>query len=270
AANWLKWLKEQTGGAVKLPALDNRTLLDLAKAFPHPEEKAWGKNKPLRDWPAKALQALLYGTEETERPLIGIIPEMQRALQAVGEDEDGPAREALEAFAGYLPCPDCGGARLSREARSVRFVGKALHEVTALTVDEATAFFTGLADAPPTQGEGATAATRHVAKVVVGEVLHRLRFLQEVGLGYLTLDRPAPTLSGGELQRARLATHLGGGLLGVCYILDEPTIGLHPRDTDRLIAALRGLQERGNSVIVVEHDEAVMRHADYLVDIGPS
>jgi excinuclease ABC subunit A len=105
--------------------------------------------------------------------------------------------------------------------------------------------------------------------LVIGEILHRLHFLQEVGLGYLTLNRPAPTLSGGELQRARLATHLGAGLLGVCYILDEPTVGLHPRDTARLLAALRGLQERGNTVLVVEHDEEVIRHADYLVDVGP-
>jgi excinuclease ABC subunit A len=110
---------------------------------------------------------------------------------------------------------------------------------------------------------------RHVQRVVVGEVLHRLRFLREVGLGYLTLDRPAPTLSGGESQRARLATHLGTGLLGVCYLLDEPTVGLHPRDTGRLLGALRGLQQRGNTVVVVEHDEAVIRSADYLVDMGP-
>ncbi len=107
------------------------------------------------------------------------------------------------------------------------------------------------------------------AEVLVGEVLQRLHFLQEVGLGYLTLDRRAPTLSGGEHQRARLATHLGGGLLGVCYILDEPTIGLHPRDTDRLLHALRQLQAQGNTVLIVEHDETVMRQADFLVDIGP-
>src|SRR5262249_59823397 len=99
-------------------------------------------------------------------------------------------------------------------------------------------------------------------ELVIGEVLHRLRFLQEVGLGYLTLDRPAPTLSGGELQRARLAAHLGAGLLGVCYILDEPTVGLHPRDTQRLLTALRGLQQRGNTAVVVEHDEAGTRSAD--------
>jgi excinuclease ABC subunit A len=139
------------------------------------------------------------------------------------------------------------------------FADKGLHEATALTVDEAIAWFGGLLTGPQDK----------VRDPLLREILHRLRFLQEVGLGYLTLDRPAPTLSGGEVQRARLATHLGTGLLGVCYILDEPTIGLHPRDTDRLIRALRELQRRGNTVIVVEHDEAVIRQADFLVDMGP-
>jgi excinuclease ABC subunit A len=105
--------------------------------------------------------------------------------------------------------------------------------------------------------------------VLLTEITTRLRFLDSVGLGYLTLDRPAPALSGGELQRARLATYLGGGLRSVCYILDEPTMGLHPRDTDRLLRAVRILQERGNTVLVVEHDEAVIRHADWLIDVGP-
>src|SRR5207244_5743637 len=105
--------------------------------------------------------------------------------------------------------------------------------------------------------------------LLLSEIAQRLHFLQKVGLGYLTLDRSAPTLSGGEGQRARLATHLGGGLLGVCYILDEPTMGLHPRDTQRLLNALRVLERRGNTIIVVEHDETVIRAADYLVDIGP-
>jgi excinuclease ABC subunit A len=108
-----------------------------------------------------------------------------------------------------------------------------------------------------------------VRHTILTEIAQRLSFLREVGLGYLTLDRPGPTLSGGEAQRARIATQFGGGLFGVCYVLDEPTMGLHPRDTGRLIRALRGLQERGNTVLVVEHDEAVIRQADYLVDIGP-
>src|SRR5262249_21222486 len=148
------------------------------------------------------------------------------------------------------------------EARSVRLAGKALHEVTALTVDEALAWFSSLL-APARDGGEKDDAIR---VVIVREIVQRLHFLQEVGLGYLTLDRPAPTLSGGEAQRARLASYLGAGLLGVCYILDEPTIGLHPRDTERLLAALRGLQTGGNTVVVVEHDDAVMRAADYLID----
>jgi excinuclease ABC subunit A len=168
---------------------------------------------------------------------------------------------------------------LSKEAQSVRFAGKPLHEVMALTVGEALAFFSdaslsgGRQPPEPSRAQGAYAprseATSKIEEIIVAEIMHRLRFLQEVGLGYLTLDRPVPTLSGGETQRARLATHLGAGLLGVCYILDEPTVGLHPRDTDRLLAALRGLQARGNTVLVVEHDEEVIRQADYLVDMGP-
>ena len=177
--------------------------------------------------------------------------------QEAASAEDDNAAESMDDVESIPACPDCGGTRLNREARSVLFADKGIHEVTASTVDEAAAWFGGLPEGDKIQA------------LVVREILLRLRFLQEVGLGYLTLDRPVPTLSGGETQRARLATHLGAGLLGVCYILDEPTVGLHPRDTDRLLAALRGLQERGNTVIVVEHDAEVIRHADYVVDMGP-
>jgi excinuclease ABC subunit A len=189
----------------------------------------------------------------------------QRALwEKAGEEEDDELRAALEAEADFVTCPECAGARLNAAARAVRFAGKGLHEVMAWTVAEAFEFFQGMKGSV-SRAEG----MEQVRQVLVAEITSRLGFLQEVGLEYLTLDRPAPTLSGGELQRARLATHLGGGLLGVCYILDEPTIGLHPRDTQRLIGALRGLQARGNTVVVVEHDETVIRQADYLVDIGP-
>ena len=173
------------------------------------------------------------------------------------EEEDGSPTE-------FSPCPECRGTRLNRQARSVRFAGKGIHEVTALSVSDARTFFQSQAPATKTgQGED------RIRAVLFHEIPERLRFLEEVGLGYLTLDRPAPTLSGGEAQRARLASHLGGGLLGVCYILDEPTIGLHPRDTGRLLDALRVLKQRGNTLIVVEHDETVMRQADYLIDMGP-
>ncbi|MBI2807896.1 MAG: ATP-binding cassette domain-containing protein [Planctomycetes bacterium] len=167
--------------------------------------------------------------------------------------------DEVEATGPGVVCPECGGARLNRAARAVRFVDRGLHEVTALSVDAAADFFGRLTDVHAHKAQS----------LLVSEMLRRLQFLQQVGLGYLTLDRPAQTLSGGEAQRARLATHLGGGLLGVCYILDEPTLGLHPRDTQRLIDALRGLQARGNTVVVVEHDESVMRQADWLIDIGP-
>ena len=118
-------------------------------------------------------------------------------------------------------------------------------------------------------GFGFPADRRAIAAPITGEILSRLDFLAKVGLGYLTLDRPAETLSGGELQRVRLASGLGSGLVGVCYVLDEPSIGLHPRDNQRLIEALQGLQGRGNTVLVVEHDEAIMRRADWLVDLVP-
>jgi excinuclease ABC subunit A len=187
---------------------------------------------------------------------------------AHAEDDEAETAEADLAFATSRICPDCGGARLNREARSVRFAGKALHEATALTVDAAAAFFSEANEATPSADENISSQAK-IRELLLAEILHRVKFLQEVGLGYLTLDRPLPTLSGGEAQRARLATQLGGGLLGVCYILDEPTVGLHPRDTMRLLTALRRLQQRGNTVLVVEHDEEVIRHADYLVDMGP-
>ncbi len=157
-------------------------------------------------------------------------------------------------------CPDCHGSRLRPEARAVRIAGKAIHEVTAANVLAAEAFFRSL-QFPDDR--------RPIADPITSEILSRLEFLNQVGLGYLTLDRPAESLSGGELQRVRLASGLGSGLVGVCYVLDEPSIGLHPRDNERLIEALESLRDRGNTVLVVEHDEAVMRRAEWLVDLGP-
>lgn len=239
------------------------------------------KNKPFSEWPEVEFQAFLHGeTQADKEPKPGLLPTLRALGEQWQQDEDNDGGDALESLAGFIPCPECGGTRLNTAARAVRFESKNLPEVTALPVTEALAFFESLAPMPVQKSRSSKRAVGvipadqptgldRVRATLVQEILHRLRFLNEVGLGYLTLDRPAPTLSGGELQRARLATHLGGGLLGVCYILDEPTIGLHPRDTGRLIGALRGLQTRGNTVIVVEHDEAVMRQADFLVDIGP-
>ena len=166
----------------------------------------------------------------------------------------------LETFRGEVTCVDCGGARLRPEARSVRFVDHAIHEITAMTVGEAREFFDSIEFDED---------ERPIADPIISEISSRLAFLDKVGLDYLTLSRPADTLSGGELQRVRLATGLGSGLVGVCYVLDEPSIGLHPRDNDRLIEAMRDLQVRGNTVLIVEHDATVMRRADWLIDLGP-
>ncbi len=203
---------------------------------------------------------------------LGFLPAESTTPAAEAEDaEDDDA----ERTAAATLCPDCGGARLNREARSVRFEGKTLPEVHGLTVTEALTFFTELSateeyPSPPRGERGVDRSPeQHVRAALTPEITKRLHFLEQVGLGYLTLGRRGPTLSGGEAQRTRLAGHLGAGLLGVCYILDEPTIGLHPRDTQKLLTALRALQERGSTLVVVEHDEAVIRAADYLVEIGP-
>lgn len=158
------------------------------------------------------------------------------------------------------PCPQCGGARLRPEALAVRLGDKNIYEICQQSIQDSLNWFEQLSVSP---------AKQPIASPIITEMLHRLRFLVKVGVGYLSLVRGADTLSGGELQRVRLATCIGSGLVGVCYILDEPSIGLHQRDNDRLIASLRDLQQQGNTVIVVEHDEAMMRQADCLVDIGP-
>jgi excinuclease ABC subunit A len=161
---------------------------------------------------------------------------------------------------GETVCPDCHGRRLNPEALAVRFRGKSIAEITALPVEEADRFFRGL----KTHGREAV-----IARDILAELGSRFKFLKEVGLAYLSLDRSAPTLSGGEAQRIRLASQLGSNLRGVCYILDEPTIGLHPRDNRRLLETLHRLGAKGNTVVVVEHDEETIRSAAHLVDLGP-
>ena len=176
-----------------------------------------------------------------------------REHASAGEDMPPELSEAT-------PCPACQGTRLRPEARASRLGGLAIHEITGLTVSAAHDFFRGLK---------LTGDQQKIAKPILAEIVRRLEFLLRVGTEYLTLNRPADTLSGGERQRVRLATGIGSGLVGVLYLLDEPSIGLHPRDNDRLIAALRDLERQGNTVVVVEHDEALMRASDYLIDIGP-
>jgi excinuclease ABC subunit A len=168
-------------------------------------------------------------------------------------------RVFLSRYRGYLACPDCGGARLRREARNVRVGGRTVDEVSALTVEAARQFF---AELQLTEKESA------VADKVLREIRRRLSFLSDVGLDYLTLDRLSSTLSGGESQRINLATSLGSALVGTLYVLDEPSIGLHARDNQRLIEILRQLRDQGNTVLVVEHDEDMIRVADHIVDLG--
>src|SRR3989440_8336550 len=170
-------------------------------------------------------------------------------------------RVFLSKYRGYTLCPDCGGGRLRQEARDVLVGGRTLPDVCSLSIKNAAAFFDELQ-----LNEEQTA----IADKVLFEVRRRLKFLVDVGLDYLTLDRLASTLSGGEAQRIQLATNLGSSLVGALYVLDEPSIGLHPRDNDRLIRILHNLRDIGNTVLVVEHDEDMMRAADHILDIGPS
>ncbi|HSE33169.1 MAG TPA: excinuclease ABC subunit UvrA [Pyrinomonadaceae bacterium] len=170
-------------------------------------------------------------------------------------------RVFLSKYRGYTLCPDCGGGRLRQEARDVKVGGRTLHEICALSIKDAAAFF----DSLKLSSEQTAVADR-----ILFEVRRRLRFLVEVGLDYLTLDRLASTLSGGEAQRIQLATNLGSSLVGALYVLDEPSIGLHPRDNERLIHLLQNLRDIGNTVLVVEHDADMMRSADHILDIGPA
>ena len=166
-------------------------------------------------------------------------------------------------------CTECEGSRLRNESRSVTFHGQRIHEVCALPIEESLRTLRSLRLINFTAKDARSAKEDEIAEPIIQQIIPRLEFLCRIGLSYLTLDRPADTLSGGELQRVRLATGLGSGLTGVCYVLDEPTIGLHPRDNQRLIEVIRMLQQRGNTVVVVEHDESVIRAADCRIEIGP-
>ncbi len=194
--------------------------------------------------------------EEIVRAFDGVIGDLERRLA----NATGSAANALGRYQTARPCPACDGARLRVEARSVRFAGLSLPELCARSIADTIAFFDDFS-LPPAQAR--------IADRVLGDVRERLGFLDQVGLGYLSLDRRAATLSGGEAQRIRLATQIGAQLIGVLYILDEPSIGLHPRDNDRLLESLESLRDLGNSLIVVEHDEATIRRADHVIDIGP-
>ncbi len=187
----------------------------------------------------------------------GIVSNLERRYRETDSDH---AREKIEEYMSVRPCPDCRGARLRPESRAVRVGGTAIHEFAALSARRAIAWLESLE---------LSESERRIARLILREIDERLRFLDNVGVGYLSMERAAATLSGGEAQRIRLATQIGSSLVGVLYILDEPSIGLHQRDNERLIATLKRLRDLGNTVLVVEHDEGTMRAADHLVDMGP-
>ncbi|HMN20828.1 MAG TPA: excinuclease ABC subunit UvrA [Ottowia sp.] len=245
------------------------------------EHYGFDPETPFEDLPERVREVILHGSGDEEiafryrlerragdarsvsksHPFEGILPNMARRWR---ETDSAVVREELSRYRSQLPCPDCGGTRLRREARHV-FIGegaqrRAIYEISHVTLGEARAWFDQLR---------LSGARAEIAAKVVREIASRLKFLNDVGLSYLSLERRAETLSGGEAQRIRLASQIGSGLTGVMYVLDEPSIGLHQRDNDRLIGTLRHLRDLGNTVLVVEHDEDTMRAADHIIDLGP-
>src|SRR6056297_600448 len=199
------------------------------------------------------------GTRRKEKRFEGVIPNLSR--RHVETDSEG-TREHIEEYMAVTECPECGGTRLKEQSRHVLVDGTAITEVNQMSISDARQHFEEME-------ENLSARDRTIAEEILKEIRARLGFMEEVGLDYLTLDREAATLSGGESQRIRLATQVGSGLVGVLYVLDEPSIGLHQRDNDRLLNTLEGLRDLGNTLIVVEHDEETMRRADNVIDMGP-
>jgi len=239
----------------------------LAKHYRFDVDASW------RQLPGTLREALLFGSQgeliefryfgEGAKGIVrrhafeGIVTNLERRYR---ETESAAVREELAKYISHRPCPECAGARLNRSARSVRVADRAIHQCSAMPVAVALSTFDELT-LPGWRGE--------IATKILKEIRERLRFLADVGLEYLTLERSAESLSGGEAQRIRLASQIGAGLVGVMYVLDEPSIGLHQRDNERLLGTLRRLRDLGNTVIVVEHDEDAIRTADHLIDIGP-
>lgn len=226
---------------------------------------------PIKDLTQEQYQGLMFGVNEKLRfkhtgrnaefsyngTWEGLLPQTERLYR---ETKSNYRKEELEKFMRILPCPTCHGKRLKEHVLAVKIAGKSIAEVTDMSIDDALEFFRHL---PLTDKE------MEIGRLILKEIISRLSFLQTVGLGYLTLSRSAGSLSGGEAQRIRLATQIGSELMGVLYILDEPSIGLHQRDNQKLITALKELRDLGNTLIVVEHDEETIREADFVVDIGP-
>ncbi|WP_170557513.1 excinuclease ABC subunit UvrA [Ruegeria atlantica] len=232
------------------------------------------KNTPWKDLPAKVQQVFLRGSGDEEiqfrydeggrvyqvtRSFEGVIPNMERRYR---ETDSAWIREEFERYQNNRPCGACGGYRLRPEALAVKIAGMHVGQVVQMSIREALAW---IEDAP----NHLSVQKNEIARAILKEIRERLGFLNNVGLEYLTLSRSSGTLSGGESQRIRLASQIGSGLTGVLYVLDEPSIGLHQRDNDRLLGTLKNLRDQGNTVIVVEHDEEAIREADYVFDIGP-
>ncbi len=239
----------------------------LAKHFGFDMGTAW------EELPKKVREVILNGSggEEIDfgfwrggawrkysKPFEGVLPNLQRRYE---ETESEYIKHKLTGYMSRLPCTGCGGKRLRPESLACRVADRGIMEVMALAATDAAEFFGGLA---------LSAQEQKIAAEVLKEIRKRLRFLCDVGLGYLNLDRESGTLSGGEAQRIRLATQVGAGLVGVLYVLDEPSIGLHQRDNEKLLRTLKGLRDLGNTVVVVEHDEQTIREADYVIDLGPA
>ena len=219
------------------------------------EEKGYSFNTPFEELPKRLQDLVLYGDESFE----GVIPRLQRVYY---ETDSEFIRSEISRYLVEKPCPECKGARLRKEALALKLGGKNIYEVSLLPIKELIKFFKKIENE-------ISLNKRKIASPIIKEILLRAKFLEDVGLSYLTLSREANTLAVGENQRLRLATQLGASLSGIIYVLDEPTIGLHQRDIFRLIKALKKLRDLGNTIIVVEHDERMIKEADWIIEIGP-
>ena len=263
-------------GGIQAPGWGNAKGDSIAKMYYDALSKKYHfkLTTPIKDLPKEALDVIMYGTNgeplelqyDTARgkgvlkqPFEGLVNNVERRYR---DTQSQSMREEYEEYMGQYPCPDCSGKRLKKEALAVTVGGLSIMDFCDMPVTKSLEFIEALPGR-------LSARERMIADLIVKEIRSRLHFLESVGLQYLTLSRAAATLSGGESQRIRLATQIGSSLMGVLYILDEPSIGLHQRDNGKLIATLKELRDLGNTLVVVEHDEDTMRAADWIVDIGP-
>ena len=259
-------------GAIKVPGFQNLNgfFFEIVKTLS--EIYDFDIYTPVEEIDEEAMEIILYGSSgripinyvssdgRRHRYYVkweGIIPSIERRYR---ETDSHEMREIYERFMRVLPCPACKGTRLRAEALSITINGKNIAEVSSMSISDALSFFENLK---------LTETEKIISKQILKEIKSRLKFLMDVGLSYLTIDRESRTLSGGEAQRIKLATQIGSGLTGVLYVLDEPTIGLHHRDTERLLNSLKNLRDLGNTLIIVEHDEKTIREADHIIDMGP-